>query len=139
MSTEITKPTQGFATKFIPVATDFISPFRIAGHFYLDLETHIGESILLVSIPDCEGCHKMMHLLHQVQQELKSNNKSPLFVYSLILDSSDKTSGIFQRRMNLSIFPSVFHVNKKGKLTLWSEKFPAREISAESLKTIADK
>lgn len=101
---------------FLHIPPDLIK--NVGKNWYLDLEKHPCEGILLFVVPECEGCSSMKKLLKAIQQDHQ------ILVYIVTVWQQDMYSTILSRNLGLNTFPTSYHVDKKGKLTPWTKKYP---------------
>ncbi len=103
--------------KVIHIPPDLIK--HLGNKFYLDLEKNYANSILLVTTPGCPICVSLHTIMVGLQIRLPKT-----IVYGLNVWDADPFSILLAREMDISSFPKFFHVDKKGKITGWYDKFP---------------
>lgn len=75
-------------------------------------------SLMLVTTPGCGFCAKVAITLDQSIGKVKNNtqNASPFFVYSLVLDKADPLAQAVRAALCVEQFPALFVVDARGDL-----------------------
>jgi len=100
-------------TTFIDVPLDLF--VNLGEQWFLNLESHYQISFVVVILPGCNGCERILNVLETTQQNLKDKYKIPLFVYVVTL-GRDFTSQNFWQQLKISKVPALFILNSKGRL-----------------------